>query len=62
MFLLGVALNVRIKAFRLKSVDEEDFETLYPPNDDTSLPPDAPILPLIAEDDRHYNVVYSLKK
>ena len=62
MFLLGVSLNVRIKAFRLKSFGEEDFETLYPPNDDTILPIDAPSLPLIAEDDRHYNVVYSLKK
>lgn len=61
MFLLGVALNVRIQAFRLKSVDEQDFVTHYPSKDDTSLPLDAPSVSLIAEDDRHYNVVYSLK-
>ena len=58
MFLLGRALNVRIRAFRLKSLGEDDFETLYPPMEDTFLPQETPIVPLSAEDDRHYNVVY----
>ncbi|KAI6649121.1 Ubiquitin thioesterase otulin [Oopsacas minuta] len=58
MFLLGKALNVRIQVFRLKCIGEQDFETLYPPKGDSSLPNTAVTLPLSAEDDRHYNVVY----
>lgn len=52
MCLLGYSLGVRIQVFRLKQFREEDFISFYP-EDGTD---DWPIVSLIAEDDRHYNV------
>ncbi|KAL4224898.1 hypothetical protein ACF0H5_015594 [Mactra antiquata] len=52
MCLLGYCLGVRIRVFRLKQFKDEDFISYYP-EDGTD---DWPVVSLIAEDDRHYNV------
>ena len=52
MLLLGHALGVTLKVVRVSQAEEEDFITLYP--DDLS---SSPVVTLVAEDDRHYNVL-----
>ncbi|XP_060083004.1 uncharacterized protein LOC132562281 [Ylistrum balloti] len=52
MFLLGHVLGVRICVFRLSQFGQDDFVSYYPDNDDNQ----QPIISLLAEDDRHYNV------
>ncbi|KAM4689332.1 ubiquitin thioesterase otulin [Discoglossus pictus] len=51
MFLLGYALQHTIKVYRLYKYPTDEFITLYP-NDAV----DWPVVTLITEDDRHYNV------
>ena len=53
MFLLGFSLQATIKVIRPSQFGKEDFVTLYP--DD--LYEDCPNLALVAEDDRHYNIL-----
>lgn len=53
MFLLGYALNITIRVVRPSKVHEEDFMTFYP--DDHR--DEWDVCNLIAEDDRHYNVI-----
>lgn len=53
MFLLGYALNITLRVMRPSQVGEEDFVTHYP---DDHLD-DWDICNLIAEDDRHYNII-----
>ncbi|XP_068707559.1 uncharacterized protein [Montipora foliosa] len=55
MCLLGFALGVVIQVFRPSQVDKEDFIAYYPPLDDVAKY--TPTVTLVAEDDRHYNVV-----
>uniref|UniRef100_A0A2C9KDR0 Uncharacterized protein n=1 Tax=Biomphalaria glabrata TaxID=6526 RepID=A0A2C9KDR0_BIOGL len=50
--LLGQALGIQIRVLRLSQSGQEDFDCLFP--DDA--PPEWPVVSLIAEDDRHYNV------
>ena len=53
MCLLGQALQVTLRVFRPSSVEQEDFVSHYP--DDMK---DVwKSVDLIAEDDRHYNIV-----
>lgn len=52
MFLLGYALQCTIQVYRLYKADTEEFVTYYP--DDHK--DDWPLVCLITEDDRHYNV------
>ncbi|XP_069814241.1 ubiquitin thioesterase otulin [Dendropsophus ebraccatus] len=51
MFLLGYALQHTIKVYRLYKYGTDEFITHYP-NDQA----DWPVVTLITEDDRHYNV------
>ncbi|XP_044149261.1 ubiquitin thioesterase otulin [Bufo gargarizans] len=51
MFLLGYALQHTIKVYRLYKYGTDEFITYYP-NDQA----DWPVVTLITEDDRHYNV------
>ncbi|XP_072267951.1 ubiquitin thioesterase otulin isoform X1 [Pyxicephalus adspersus] len=51
MFLLGYALQHTIKVYRLYKYGTDEFITQYP--DDQA---DWPVVTLITEDDRHYNV------
>ncbi|XP_056376930.1 ubiquitin thioesterase otulin isoform X2 [Hyla sarda] len=51
MFLLGYALQHTIKVYRLYKYGTDEFITHYP--DDQA---DWPVVTLITEDDRHYNV------
>lgn len=53
MFLLGYALGVTLQVIRPSHHGKEDFITHYP--DD--MVEKFPKICLIAEDDRHYNVV-----
>lgn len=53
MFLLGFALNITLRVMRPSQVSEEDFVTHYP---DGHLE-DWDTCNLIAEDDRHYNII-----
>jgi len=55
MCLLGYTLGVVIQVIRPSQVDEEDFIAYYPPLDD--VPKYTPTVTLVAEDDRHYNIV-----
>ncbi|KAL0966596.1 hypothetical protein UPYG_G00297220 [Umbra pygmaea] len=52
MFLLGYALEHTIQVYRLYKTDTPEFITFYP--DDHRK--DWPCVPLVTEDDRHYNV------
>ncbi|XP_053715732.1 uncharacterized protein LOC128755771 isoform X2 [Synchiropus splendidus] len=52
MFLLGYTLQLTLQVHRLYKVDTEEFVTFYP--DDHK--DDWPLLSLVTEDDRHYNV------
>ncbi|KAJ1203938.1 hypothetical protein NDU88_007719 [Pleurodeles waltl] len=51
MFLLGYAVQHTIKVYRLYKHDTDEFITLYPSDQE-----DWPVVSLITEDDRHYNV------
>ena len=55
MCLLGHALGVVIQVIRPSQVDKEDFIAHYPSLDDVSKYPHT--VTLVAEDDRHYNIV-----
>lgn len=52
MFLLAHAVRHTIRVYRLSKYSTEEFVTVYP----TDPPQDWPVVTLIAEDDRHYNV------
>ncbi|XP_037385074.1 ubiquitin thioesterase otulin isoform X1 [Talpa occidentalis] len=52
MFLLAYAVRHTIQVYRLSKYSTEEFVTVYP----TEPPPDWPVVTLIAEDDRHYNI------
>lgn len=52
MFLLAYAVRHTIQVYRLSKYGTEEFVTVYP----TDAPRDWPVVTLIAEDDRHYNV------
>lgn len=52
MFLLAYAVRHTIQVYRLSKYGTEEFITVYP----TDPPGDWPVVTLIAEDDRHYNV------
>ncbi|XP_072365625.1 ubiquitin thioesterase otulin-like isoform X5 [Scyliorhinus torazame] len=52
MFLLGYSLELTIRVFRLYQFGTDEFVTFYP--DDHK--EDWPMVTLITEDDRHYNV------
>ncbi|XP_012869300.1 PREDICTED: ubiquitin thioesterase otulin [Dipodomys ordii] len=52
MFLLAYAVRHTIQVYRLSKFNTEEFITVYP----TDAPRDWPVVTLIAEDDRHYNV------
>ncbi|XP_066886908.1 ubiquitin thioesterase otulin isoform X2 [Kogia breviceps] len=52
MFLLAYAVRHTIQVYRLSKYSTEEFLTVYP----TDPPRDWPVVTLIAEDDRHYNV------
>ncbi|KAM9695121.1 ubiquitin thioesterase otulin isoform 2-T2 [Trichechus inunguis] len=52
MFLLAYAVRHTIQVYRLSKYNTEEFITVYP----TDPPEDWPVVTLIAEDDRHYNV------
>ncbi|XP_023388711.1 ubiquitin thioesterase otulin [Pteropus vampyrus] len=52
MFLLAYAVRHTIQVYRLSKYSTEEFITVYP----TDPPRDWPMVTLIAEDDRHYNV------
>ncbi|XP_069770339.1 ubiquitin thioesterase otulin-like isoform X2 [Narcine bancroftii] len=53
MFLLGYALQLTIRVFRLYQFGTDEFISFYP--DDHKA--DWPMVTLITEDDRHYNVL-----
>lgn len=52
MCLLGYTLDVVLQVFRLYQYGQPDFEAHYPELDESNA---KSKLPLIAEDDRHYN-------
>uniref|UniRef100_M3YI84 OTU deubiquitinase with linear linkage specificity n=2 Tax=Mustela putorius furo TaxID=9669 RepID=M3YI84_MUSPF len=52
MFLLAYAVRHTIQVYRLSKYSTEEFVTVYP----TDPPLDWPVVTLIAEDDRHYNI------
>ncbi|XP_055410512.1 ubiquitin thioesterase otulin isoform X4 [Bubalus kerabau] len=52
MFLLAYAVRHTIQVYRLSKYGTEEFVTVYP----TDAPRDWPVVTLIAEDDRHYNI------
>ena len=54
MFLLGHTLEATLRVIRPGAHGQEDFVTFYP--DGAEAPPERPVLTLVAEDDRHYNV------
>ena len=53
--LLGNTLGVVIQVIRPSQVDKEDFIAYYPSLDDAAKY--TPMVTLVAEDDRHYNIV-----
>ncbi|XP_036752559.1 ubiquitin thioesterase otulin isoform X2 [Manis pentadactyla] len=52
MFLLAYAVRHTIQVYRLSKYSTEEFITVYP----TDPPMGWPVVTLIAEDDRHYNI------
>ncbi|KAF6126225.1 OTU deubiquitinase with linear linkage specificity [Phyllostomus discolor] len=52
MFLLAYAVRHTIRVYRLSKYGTEEFITVYP----TDPPRDWPVVTLITEDDRHYNI------
>lgn len=57
MCLLGHALGVVIQVIRPSQVDKEDFIAHYPSLDDVDVSKYPHTVTLVAEDDRHYNIV-----
>ena len=63
MFLLSYALGVRIRVYRPSQHGQPDFCTIYAEDDDVTRDDDdvtgdaLPIVDLVADDDRHYNVL-----
>ncbi|XP_078366282.1 uncharacterized protein LOC144650473 isoform X2 [Oculina patagonica] len=55
MCLLGYTLGLVIQVIRPSQVNKEDFIAYYPSLDD--VPKYTPTVTLVAEDDRHYNIV-----
>ncbi|XP_031572295.1 uncharacterized protein LOC116306388 isoform X2 [Actinia tenebrosa] len=55
MCLLGYTLGVVIQVFRPSQVNKQDFIAYYPYLED--VPPLTPTVSLVAEDDRHYNIL-----
>lgn len=53
MFLLAYALQYTIQVYRLYKCSTDEFITFYP-NDPEE---DWPVVTLITEDDRHYNIL-----
>lgn len=55
MCLLGYTFGIVLQVFRLYQYGQCDFSAYYPEEDDPKLK-----IPMVAEDDRHYNtVIYS---
>ncbi|XP_069476539.1 inactive ubiquitin thioesterase OTULINL isoform X2 [Ambystoma mexicanum] len=52
MFLLGYALEVKIRVFRLFKIDTGEFQAYYP----DEYPREWHEVSLVTEDDRHYNI------
>ena len=55
MCLLGYTLGLVIQVFRPSQVDKGDFIAYFPSLDD--VPKYTPTVTLVAEDDRHYNII-----
>lgn len=55
MCLLGYSLGVIIQVFRPSQVTKPDFVANYPYIED--MPPFSRTVSLVAEDDRHYNII-----
>uniref|UniRef100_V9KNP3 Uncharacterized protein n=1 Tax=Callorhinchus milii TaxID=7868 RepID=V9KNP3_CALMI len=53
MFLLGYTMQLTIRVFRLYKFGTDEFITFYPDDHQE----DWPVITLITEDDRHYNVL-----
>ena len=53
MFLLGHTLGVVLEVVRPSEYGQEDYVTYFPSASDVT----KPRLTLVAEDDRHYNVL-----
>jgi hypothetical protein len=53
MHLLGYTLGVTIKVVRPSHVGQSDFIASYPED----MPKGTPVVALVAEDDRHYNIL-----
>ena len=56
--LLGNTLGVVIQVIPPSQVDKDDFIAYYPSLDDASMY--TPVVTLVAEDDRHYNIVMQI--
>ncbi|XP_072162413.1 uncharacterized protein [Bemisia tabaci] len=54
MFLLGYTLRIVIRVFRTSSFGTSDFICYFPGKEDNQ---DLPEISIIAEDDRHYNIL-----
>ena len=52
MFLLGHTLEATLRVIRPGAHGQDDFVTFFP----DEAPAERPVLTLVAEDDRHYNV------
>lgn len=62
MFLLGYSLGIRIRVVRPSSFGSQDYVTSYPDPEDIGIDmsvalDNARLVDLLAEDDRHYNVL-----
>jgi len=60
MFLLGWSLGVNIRVVRVSAVDSLDFVCWYPEENgfsDLEVLDNRKTVDLVAEDDRHYNVL-----
>ena len=53
MHLLGYTLGITIKVVRPSHVGQPDFIASYPED----MPSGTPVITLVAEDDRHYNIL-----
>ena len=53
MHLLGYTLGVKIKVVRPSHFQQSDFIASYPED----MPDGSPVVYLVAEDDRHYNIL-----
>lgn len=62
MFLLGYSLGIRIRVVRPSAFGSQDYVTSYPDPEDIGVDmsvalDNARLVDLLAEDDRHYNVL-----